>query len=81
VLGHGCDEGGGPGTRLKEMTMTGDRERKAAEAKFKKSERARNSRRPSHVRIQRGARGGTCQDPERLRALRLAKEAADKSKK
>ena len=58
--------------------MTDDRERKAAEAKFKKSERAtEGAQAMSEYNAERQAeRAKTA----RLRELRLAKEAADKKK-
>ena len=58
--------------------MTDDRERKAAEAKFKKSERAtEGANAMSEYNAERQAeRAKTA----RLRELRLAKEAADKKK-
>src|SRR4051794_15080116 len=58
--------------------MAGDRERKAAEAKFKKSERAtEGAQAMSEYNAERQAeRAKTA----RLRELRLAKEAADKKK-
>jgi hypothetical protein len=58
------------------MTMTDDRERKAAEAKFKKSERATNGAQAmSEYKADGDAeRAKTA----RLKALREAKEAADK---
>jgi hypothetical protein len=61
------------------MTMADDKERKAAEAKFKKSERAtEGAQAMSEYNAERQAeRAKTA----RLRELRLAKEAADKSAK
>ena len=58
------------------MAMTDDRERKAAEAKFKKSERATNGAQAmSEYKADGDAeRAKTA----RLKALREAKEAADK---
>jgi hypothetical protein len=58
--------------------MAGDRERKAAEAKFKKSERAtEGAQAMSEYNAERQAeRAKTA----RLKELRLAKEAADKKK-
>ena len=58
--------------------MADDRERKAAEAKFKKSERAtEGAQAMSEYNAERQAeRAKTA----RLRELRLAKEAADKKK-
>jgi hypothetical protein len=58
------------------MTMTDDRESKAAEAKFKKSERAtEGAKAMSEYPAEREAERVKT---ERLRAQRLAKEAADK---
>jgi hypothetical protein len=61
-----------------EQAMADDRERKAAEAKFKKSERAtEDAQAMSEYNAERQAeRAKTA----RLRELRLAKEAADKKK-
>jgi hypothetical protein len=58
--------------------MTDDRERKAADAKFKKSERAtEGAKAMSEYNAERQAeRAKTA----RLKELRLAKEAADKKK-
>jgi len=64
---------------LQEQAMTDDRERKAADAKFKKSERAtEGAKAMSEYNAERQAeRAKTA----RLKELRLAKEAADKKKK
>jgi hypothetical protein len=64
---------------LQEQAMADDRERKAAEAKFKKSERAtEGAKAMSEYNAERQAERAKT---GRLRELRLAKEAADKSAK
>jgi hypothetical protein len=64
------------GCKTQGMTMTGDRERKAAESEFKKSERAtKGAQAMSEYKADGDAeRAKTA----RLKALREAKEAADK---